>query len=189
MGVHEPIYGYICSDMLLEQEEPLAVKELIHPRAEPEIAFLLARDLAGPGITAAKALEATEFVAPAMEIIDSRYREFRFTLADVIADNASSGRVVLGRSRASPRSVDLRLVEAALEKNGEVVERGLGADVLGDPAEAVAWLANKLAETGQHLKAGDLVMPGALCNAHPLAADDVLRARFDGLGSVTLRCI
>jgi len=188
MGVHEPIYGQICESMVLEDGETLVTGDLIHPRAEPEIAFILSADLRGPGVTMEQVLAATREVAPAIEVIDSRYRDFNFTLPDVVADNASSARVVLGSQRVRPAELDLRLVGMVFEKNGEVVETGAGAAVLDHPANAVAWLANKLAEHGRFLKAGSFVMPGALSNAHPIAPGDEIRVSFDRLGVLTLRC-
>jgi 2-oxo-3-hexenedioate decarboxylase len=187
MGVHEPIYGHLCERMILDEGEDLAVAELIHPRAEPEIAFLLGAELRGPGVSADDVLAATRGIAPAIEIIDSRYRDFKFTLADVVADNASSARVVAG-VWTDPAGLDLRMIGMIFEKNGEIVETGAGAAVLGHPAFAVAWLANALAEVGESLRPGQIVMPGALANAHPVAAGDEVRASFDRLGSVTLRC-
>lgn len=189
MGVREPIYGRICERMVLDEGEELVAGELIHPRAEPEIAFILGADLRGPGVTPERVMDATRAVAPAIEVIDSRYRDFKFTLADVVADNASSARVVLGAHRVPPAAIDLRVIGMVFEKNGEVVETGAGAAVLGHPANAVAWVANKLAESGGHLRAGDFVMPGALCNAHPVAPGDEIRASFDHLGALTLRCV
>lgn len=188
MGVDEPIYGQICESMILDDGETLATSELIHPRAEPEIAFILGADLRGPGVTPERVLAATREVAPAIEVIDSRYRNFRFTLPDVVADNASSARVILAARRSSPVGLDLRLMGMVFEKNGEVVETGAGAAVLDHPANAVAWLANKLAERGGFLSAGSFVMPGALSNAHPVAPGDEIRVTFDRLGAVALRC-
>ncbi len=187
MGVREPIYGILCERMILDEGEELITGELIHPRAEPEIAFLLGQGLRGPGVTAQDVMAATRGIAPAIEIIDSRYRDFTFTLADVVADNASSARVVIGAWQ-KPVDLDLRLIGMVFEKNGEIVETGAGAAVLGHPAEAVAWLANALAEIGEPLRPGQIIMPGALANAHPVAAGDEVRASFDRLGSVMLRC-
>ncbi len=189
MGVAEPIYGYICESMVLDEGEPLATGELIHPRAEPEIAFLLKSDLQGPGLTADDVLRATAAVAPAIEVIDSRYKDFRFTLPDVVADNASSARVVVGSWQPLDEDLDLRLVGMIFTKNGEVVETGAGAAVLGHPANAVAWLANALAERGEALRAGTFVMPGALSNAHPVAPGDQVEVEIHRLGSLVLHCV
>jgi 2-oxo-3-hexenedioate decarboxylase len=188
MKVHEPIYGFVTERMVLEEGEELRTGELIHPRAEPEFAFFLSKDLRGPGVTPEQALEATEYIAPAIEIIDSRYENFDFTLVDVVADNASSSRVAIGSQRVRPDELDLRLIGMVFEKNGEIVETGAGAAVLGHPAIAIAWIANKLAEVGDYLKAGDFVMPGAVANAHPVAPGDEVRVSFDRLGSFTLKC-
>lgn len=188
MGVHEPIYGYLCESMVLAEGEPLRTGEVIHPRAEPEIAFILKSDLQGPGVTPEQALAATEAVTPAFEVIDSRYRDFRFTLPDVIADNASSARLLIGAQRVRPLEFDLRLIGMVFEKNGEVVETGAGAAVLGDPLLAVTWLANALASRGERLQAGWIVLPGALCNAHPVGPGDELCVTFDRLGALSLRC-
>jgi 2-oxo-3-hexenedioate decarboxylase len=188
MGVHEPIYGFITESMVLDEGEPLKIGELIHPRAEPEIAMFLRSDLRGPGVTPEQVLEATEAVAPAIEIIDSRYRNFNFTLVDVVADNASSSRIVVSSQRMKPSDLDLRLLGMVFEKNGEVVETGAGAAILGHPAIAVAWMANKLAEVGRYLPAGQFVMPGAVANAHPVAPGDEVRVSYDRLGELTLRC-
>ena len=189
MGVADPIYGYICESMVLDDGEPLATGELIHPRAEPEIAFLLKSDLKGPGATAETVLAATASVAPAIEVIDSRYRDFRFTLADVVADNASSARVAVGRWQPLDDSIDLRLAGMIFSKNGEIIDTGAGAAVLGHPANAVAWLANALAERGEYLKAGSFVMPGALSNAYAVAPGDTVQVEIDRLGTLVLECL
>lgn len=187
MGVFEPIYGFIGADTIVEDGEALSPWELIHPRAEPETAFILARDLCGPGVTPEMAIAATDAIAPALEVIDSRYRGFSFTFADVIADNASAARVVLGKPRADPNKLDLALLGMVFDQDGEVLDTAAGAAVLGSPANAVAWLANKLAEVEEWLPAGALVMPGGMCNAYPLVANSLVRARFDGLGEVSFR--
>ena len=187
MGVHEPIFGCLLSDMPIQLGA--TIDALIHPRVEPEIAFIMARDLQGPGVTPADVLNATAGVLPVLEVIDSRYQDFNFTLADVIADNASASRLALGSERHSPSGIDIAEVEVRFEKNGEIIDRGLGADVLGHPAAAVAWLANAIAPYGRSLRADDLVLPGALCNAHSIAYGDQFRAIFTGLGEVSLHCL
>lgn len=188
MGIREPIYGFIASDTLCSQSESLDLSALIHPRAEPEIAFVLGRDLRGPSVTLEMVLDATESVAPAIEVIDSRYQGFSFTLADVIADNASAARVLLGDQRTAANACDLGLVGMVFQLNGEIIDTAAGAAVLGHPANAVAWLANKLAEVEEWLPAGSIVMPGGMCGAHPLAPGDTIMASFDRLGTVTLAC-
>jgi 2-keto-4-pentenoate hydratase len=124
-----------------------------------------------------------------LEIIDTRIRNWKITLTDTIADNASSARVVLGDRKTKPSTLDLAAVAMTLQKNGAVVERGVGSAVLGHPAEPVVWLANKLAEFGQTLAAGSLIIPGALCRAVDVGTGDSVIAKFEGLGSVTVRFV
>lgn len=188
MGVAEPIAGYLLGSTIQGEEQPVVAAELIHPKVEPEIAFIMGERVQGPGVTAAQVLSATRYVLPAFEVIDSRFEHFKFDLADVIADNCSAARVVLGAQIQAPTGLDLRLIGMVLEKNGELVTTGAGAAVLGNPANAVAWLANKIATWGEALEPGDLIMPGALSASIDLRPGDVVRATFDRLGSVTVRC-
>lgn len=184
MGVHEPLYAWLTDAMLLPDDH-LALDPLIHPRAEPEIAFVLGTDLTGPGVTPDAVLAATATVCAALEVIDSRYADFRFTLPDVVADNASAARVRLGATRVGP-PWDLAREECALEVDGTVVATATGAAVLGDPAEAVALLANDLARRGRRLEAGWVVLSGALTAAVPLRPGQTVRATFARLGTVAL---
>lgn len=188
MGVSEPLFGWLTDAMALDVGVPLERASLVQPRAEPEVAFLIGDDLAGAGVGAAHVLAATRAVAPAIEILDSRYADYRFTLPDVVADNASSGRFVLGGVTAPPDGVDLRLVGCVLEKDGEVVATAAGAASLGHPAAAVAWLVRALARGGRGLRAGDVVLSGGLVAAIPIDAGEVVTARFDRLGTVEVGC-
>lgn len=187
LGVNEPDFGHLLDTMMVSDGQAVPLAALIQPKVEPEIAFLLKQDLKGPGVSAADVMEATASVAASLEIIDSRIADWRIKLADTIADNASSGRVVLGETRLSPKDLDLRLMGMVLEKNGEIVATGAGGAVLGHPACAVAWLANRLAEYGFSLKAQDVILPGALCGAVGVGAGDVITATFDRLGSVSVK--
>ncbi len=187
MDVHEPIFGWLTDRMVLEPGEPFVVESLGQPRAEPEIAFLLGRDLSGPAVTAVHVLAATEAVFGAIEVLDSRYRGYRFTLPDVVADNASGGRVLLGGA-ISPAAIDLAEIGCVFERNGELVATAAGAAVLGHPARAVAWLVRRLAATGRGLEAGQIVLSGGLTAALPVAAGDVVTATFGRLGTVSLAC-
>lgn len=187
MGVSEPDFGHLFSDMMLASGDECRVSSLMLPRVEPEIAFVLSRELRGPGVTREDVMKATDYVTPALEIIDTRIRDWKITLADTIADNASSARVVLGKEKTSPAAYDLAAIAMTLEKNGIQVEEGVGAAVLGHPAEPLAWLANKLAEFGQTLDAGSVIIPGALCRAVEVARGDSITARFGPLGSVSVR--
>jgi 2-oxo-3-hexenedioate decarboxylase len=186
-GIHEPVRGFLARANALDLGEPLVAGELIQPRAEPEIVFILSRDLSGPAVTAADVLAATAGVATGIEILDSRYRDYRFTMPDVIADNTSAGRYVVGVP-VPPGGIDLRLVGVVLERGGEVVATAAGAAALGHPAAAVAWLARSLAAAGEGLRAGQIVLSGGLTAAVPLRPGDVVVASIDRLGTVELAC-
>jgi 2-oxo-3-hexenedioate decarboxylase len=187
VGVHEPVRGFLASANALDLGEPLITGELIQPRAEPEIAFIMGRDLSGPAVTAAGVLAATSGVATGIEILDSRYLDYRFTLPDVIADNTSAGRFVIG-APVPAAGIDLRLVGVVLERNGEVVATAAGAAALGHPAAAVAWLVRSLAAEGEGLLAGQVVISGGLTAAMPVTAGDVIVASVDRLGVIELAC-
>ena len=189
LDVDQPDYGHIFGDMLVEDNARVRIDELIQPKIEPEIAFILDRDLRGPGVSSLEVLAATRFVVPALEIIDSRIENWKIKLCDTIADNASSGRVVLGMSPKRVDQIDLKLIGMVLEKNGDVTQTGAGAAVLGNPANAVAWLANAVGEFGVSLKAGEIIMPGALTAASNVDRNDVFQGFFDGLGSVSVRFV
>ncbi len=188
MGVAEPLYGWVTSGMIADYGEPVDSGSLIHPRAEPEIAFLLGRDVTAPA-TVTSVLAATEAVFGAVDILDSRYRDFRFTLTDVIADNASAGRIVFGpQARRPAELVDLRLIGCVLRTGGQVTATAAGAAASGHHAAAVAWLANRLGSHGQSLRAGWLVLSGGLTAPVHLKAGTAVAAEFDGLGSVEVYC-
>ena len=187
LGVDQPDYGPILSGFMVPEGRAIRAASLIQPRIEAEIAFVLASPLRGPGVTALDALRATAGVAPALEIIDSRIEAWRIGLADTIADLASAAFVTVGGQLTSIDGLDLRTIGVVLERRGEVVATGAGAAALGNPAEAVAWAANTLGALGVTLEAGQLIMPGALHGSVPAAAGDAFRARFDRLGSVTVR--
>jgi len=188
MGVFEPVYGALFASTLLPECE-VNVSELIHPRVEPEIAVVMGEDLEGPDVTPAQALAALRWVLPALEVIDSRYKDFKFTLPDVVADNASTARAVTGTRPVPAEGLDLATIGVVFLKNGELITTAAGAAVLGDPAIALARLANHLARRGQKLKAGQLVFTGALTAATFVAPGDVVEARFAALGSVSLRVV
>ena len=188
MNVSEPLYGFLTDDMQVDAGEPVVCSDYIQPRCEPEVAFLLGRDLAGPQVTAAHVLAATELVFPAVDILDSRFSGYKFTLTDVIADNSSCAGFVLGGQGVDPRGFDLRLVGCVLEKNGRLVATAAGAAVLGHPAASVAWLVRRLAQRGRGLAAGQVVMAGALTEAVAVSPGDTVVARFDRLGTVEIAC-
>jgi len=184
IGVHEPSYGVLLESMQLFEGEPISISPFIHAKAEPEIAFIFNKDVNGPSVTVADILSATAYIAPAIEIIDSRFQGFKFTLADAVADNSSSSRFLIGERFYKPDQVDLRLMGMVFKQNGEVIATGAGAAVMGHPARAIAWMVNKLNKVGQGIKAGDVVLSGALSGATAITAGDHFSVSFDGIGSV-----
>jgi 2-keto-4-pentenoate hydratase len=186
LGIDEPDYGHLMSDMFIYDGRTVAVDSYIQPRVEIEIAFVLGKCLGGGGVTAADVLRGTEFVLPSIEIIDSRIADWKCGLEDSIADNASSAGVVLGGRATKLDGLDLRLSGALLERSGRIIETGVGAAVLGNPVVAVAWLANKLHEAEITLQEGDVVLAGACTRAVDVVAGDVIRAEFSNLGMVSV---
>lgn len=189
MGVSEPVYGWLTDAMAHPAEAPLPLSELIHPRVEPEIVFVLGTDLAGPGVSGQDVLAATAAVCCGLEVIDSRYENFRFTLPDVVADNTSAARFILGPKRMVPGDLDLALVGCLLENGPDLVATAAGAAVVGHPAESVALLANHLGRRGRCLKAGWVVLSGGLTDAVPLAPGSHVTATFAHLGRVGVRAV
>jgi 2-keto-4-pentenoate hydratase len=187
LGVDEPDFGAIFADMVIEEGDAIPVSELIQPRIEGEIAFVMGTDLQGPGVSSADALRAVAGALPALEIIDSRLADWKIQLPDTIADNASSARVVCGGRLTPLAGLDLRTIGMVLTVDGKVAATGAGAAVLGNPIRCVAWLANKLGEFGVPLRAGDLVLAGALHAAVDVAVGTSVQAEFAELGSVTTR--
>jgi len=187
MGVETPIYGFLLDDFSVPADSEVPVAGLIHPRIEPEIALFTNRMLQGPGCTIADALAAIDFAIPAIEVIDSRFADFKFDLPSVVADNASSARYVVGGTARRLDDLDLRTLGVVVEKNGEAVAFGAGAAVLGHPALSLAMLANLLAQREQHIPAGTFVMTGGLTEAIAAKAGDHFLARFQALGSVSIR--
>jgi 2-keto-4-pentenoate hydratase len=166
----EPDYGFILDSMVVPSGSTLPRSGFLLPRIEPEIAFWLAEDLSGPGVTAEQVLAATQGVSAALELVDSRIENWRIKLVDTIADNASSARLIVSQHLVSPQELDLAAEGVELLCDGERVGSGTGAAVLGHPAIAAAWLANKLAEFGVSLLKGQVVLPGAMCASVSVAA-------------------
>jgi 2-oxopent-4-enoate hydratase len=189
LGVFEPDYGYIADYMMAYEGDPLPLSQLIAPKVEPELAFVLKEDLKGPGVTIAQVLQATAGVMPAIEVVDSRVKDWKIKIQDTIADGASIGRIILSGKLTPIENLDLRYLGLVLEKNGEVISTAAGAAVLGHPANAVAWLANKLASYGIPLKKGDVIMSGSFTAACPAVAGDHVSCHFDRIGSVSVRFI
>jgi 2-oxopent-4-enoate/cis-2-oxohex-4-enoate hydratase len=190
LDVHQPDFGYLTDRMRYASggEMPIG-KLLIQPRAEGEIAFLLARDLTGPGVTNGDVLAATECVMPCFEVVDSRIEAWKIRIQDTVADNASSGLFVLGEDRVSARDVDFYSCGMVVEKNGEIISTGAGAAALGSPLTCVAWLANTLGEFGESLKAGDIVLSGSLVPLEPVVPGDEMKLVIAGIGRASVRFV
>jgi acetaldehyde dehydrogenase len=169
LDVREPDFGHLLDDMFVFEDSVVPMDRFVQPRVEPEVAFVLDRPLRGPGVTVADVIRATAFVVPAVEIVDSRIADWRIALGDTIADNASSAAVVLGGSPTLLTAIDVRRLAVTLARNGEVQEKGRSDAVLGNPAVAVAWLANRLGEFGVGFDEGHVIMPGACTRMIPVA--------------------
>ncbi|MPZ63464.1 MAG: 4-oxalocrotonate decarboxylase [Propionibacteriales bacterium] len=183
MNVSAPLTAWLTDAMVVPPDQPVPVDRLIHPRAEPEIAFVMGRRLAGADVTLDDAVAAIERVHAGVEIIDSRYRDFRFGLADVIADNASAAAFHLGDQAVAPEQIDLVAEEVKVESGGDVVAVATGEAVLGHPARAVALAARELSRRGRAIEAGHIVLTGAMTNAFPVTAEPLV-FRFSTLGSL-----
>jgi 2-keto-4-pentenoate hydratase len=183
LGVNEPDYGHLFAAMECKDGR-INTAALILPKIEGEIAFILRQDLSGGKVTREDVLKATDYVAAAFEIVDSRVEDWKIKLPDTVADNASSGRYVLGSRRFSPDEVRLPEVTMKLFKNGGLAGEGTGAAVLGDPCLSVAWLANRLWTYGVTLKAGEVILSGAFSAAPAAARGDVFTAEFSSFGKV-----
>ncbi|MBS0446475.1 MAG: 2-oxopent-4-enoate hydratase [Proteobacteria bacterium] len=189
LGVYQPDFGMLTDAMVYNEGEAIDASTLIQPKAEGEIAFVLKRDLLGPGVSSADVIAATEGVMACFEIVDSRIRDWKIRIQDTVADNASCGVFVLGDRMVSPLEVDLNTCGMVLEKNGEIVATGAGAAALGAPANAVAWLANTLGALGIALKAGEVVLSGSLAIMVPVQAGDNLRVTIGGIGGCSVRFV
>jgi 2-oxopent-4-enoate/cis-2-oxohex-4-enoate hydratase len=190
LGVHQPDFGFLTDRMKYENgcEMPIS-RELIQPRAEGEIAFVLRRDLRGPGVTPADVVAATECVRPCFEIVDSRIADWKIRIQDTVADNASSGLFVLGEDAADPTRVDFFTCGMVVEKNGEILSTGAGAAALGSPVRCVAWLANTLGELGVPLQAGEVILSGSLVPLEPVRPGDSMKVTIGGIGSASVRFV
>jgi 2-keto-4-pentenoate hydratase len=187
LGVDEPDFGYILDDMVLTNGAAVAATRFCAPRVEPEVAFLLNKPLHGPGVTVDDVYAATKAVAPALEIVDSRIVDWKLTLPDTIADNASPGAVVLGDWVPYGNRIDLPGARASLWLNGTEIDSGAGSAVMGDPAVAVAWLANALAPFGTEILAGQFTMSGSFTTAAFVHPGDAAFTAIRGLGTVSLK--
>lgn len=185
VGVDQPDFGHLTQSMFHLEHDPIPAGTFIQPRIEPEIAFVLKEPLTGPGVTLADAVRAVDFVLPALEIVDSRVRDWKIGIFDTVSDNASSGGVILGSTPVGVRDVNLRLFGCNLHLNGELVATGAGGAVLGSPLTALVWLANTVGPLGVTLEPGHVVLPGSVTKAFSVQPGDTVVATLGGLGSVT----
>lgn len=188
LGVHQPDFGFLLNSMHVANGASVSLEKakLIQPRAEGEIAFVLKKDLKGPGVTEEQVLDATDYVSPCFEIVDSRIRDWKIKIEDTVADNASCGVFVLGEARVDPKTVDLAAVRMDIERNGLHVATGFGSAVQGHPATAVAWLANTLGRFGIPFLAGEMILSGSLAPLLPVAPLDRYELKIEGLGTASI---
>jgi 2-keto-4-pentenoate hydratase len=185
-GVNEPDYGHLLESMYHDEQKALDLRELVDPQVEVEPAFILGKELAGPGLTIDDVIAATDHVVVCFEVIDSRITDWRIKLQDTVADNGSSARFTLGTEQVGPGELALEDLDTILEVDGELVESGNTGAILGHPANGIAWLGNKLSEFGIVLEAGHVVLPGTCIRCYRIAGHRQARGRIDGLGDVTL---
>ena len=183
--ITEPDHGTLLDDMLVRDGAEIEAARFLVPRFETEFAFILGKPLRGPNVTVFDVLDATRWVVPALELIDSRIADWKITFADTVADNGSSAFFVLGAEKKALKGLDLRTCGMALEQNGKVASLGAGVAALGHPLKAAAWLARTLAQRGEPLKAGDIVLTGALGPMVTLVPGDTIRVEIGGLGAVS----
>jgi 2-oxo-hept-3-ene-1,7-dioate hydratase len=190
LNIATPDSGVLFNDMLFEDGANIPQSRFIQPRIEAEIAFVMKHDVKGPNVTAAEVIAATDFVAPSMEILDTRILRIDSAtgkarnIVDTISDNAANAGIVIGRQKHKPQDIDLRWAGAIVSKNGEVEETGLGAGVLNDPALGIAWLANRLAQYGDSISAGEIVLSGSFIRPIETRHGDVFQADFGPFGAV-----
>lgn len=189
LGVFQPDFGFLTDKMFVAGDISIAQTGLIQPRAEAEIAFILKDDLRGPNVTAQQVIDATQSIAPCFEIVDSRIDAWKISIIDTVADNASCGVFVLGDARADPRAHDLPNLKVSVTKNGKPLSEGLGSAVQGNPAEAVAWLANTLGAYGVTLNAGDIILSGSLVPLENAVAGDVFEMMLHGIGGCVAKFV
>ncbi|WP_321803407.1 2-keto-4-pentenoate hydratase [Burkholderia sp. BCC1988] len=184
LGVDQPDFGMLFAHMAFQDGEPIGWGNLMQPKVEAEVALVLERDLPEPGVTVAQMLRATAFALPAIEVVGSRIADWNIRFVDTVADNASSSAFVLGSTPVPLAGLDLRLAGMVMERGGDQVSLGAGAACLGHPLNAAVWLANTMASRGRGLKAGDVVLTGALGPMVAVRPGDVFEARIEGLGAV-----
>jgi 2-oxopent-4-enoate/cis-2-oxohex-4-enoate hydratase len=187
LNVRQPDFGFLTDAMEIPDGGTAVIADgLIQPRAEAEIGFMLKKDLKGPGVSMQDVLDATEYIMPCFEIVDSRIADWKIKITDTVADNASCGVFVLGKARANPRDFDLAALKVTVQKNGAPLSEGLGAAVQGSPLAAIAWLANTLGPYGVTLSAGDIILSGSLVPLEPARPGDIFTMDLSGVGSTSI---
>ena len=190
LGVHQPDFGFLTDKMEYANGADIPVAgNLIAPRAEAEIGFKLKKDLSGPGVTEQDVLDATDYIMPCFEIVDSRIKDWKIKIQDTVADNASCGVFVLGEEKVDPRTVDLPNLKVVVKKNGEFLSEGLGSAVQGNPLTAVAWLANTLGAYDIPFKAGEVILSGSLVPLEDVKAGDKMEMELEGVGSASCQFV
>ena len=190
LGVDQPDFGFLTSDMHIPNKSVVNIKKsLIQPRAEGELAFVLSKDLRGPGVTPDEVLESTESIFPCFEIVDSRIEDWQISIQDTIADNASCGVFILGDGKVNPHDIELDNCRLKVYKNGDLISQGKGSAVQGHPCNAVAWLANTLGEFDIPFKSGEIILSGSLVPLEPVAAGDEMYLELEGVGSAEVKFI
>ncbi len=185
-GVELPDYGHLLDNMLFVEGEIISLENFIQPKVEFEIAFILKRDLKGPNITIMDVIESTDYIVPAIEIIDSRIEDWRIKFEDTVADNGSSAAAVIGGKPTKLAGIDLTHIGMVAYKNGEIIDTGAGAAVLGSPVRSIVWLANSLGKFDVPLKTGEIILSGSLTAAVEVECGDTFTAEFDHIGSVSV---
>lgn len=189
LGVFQPDFGFLTDVMHIDGDINIKDTGLIQPRAEAEIAFILKDSLHGPRVSAQDVMAATQYIVPSLEIVDSRIDDWNISIIDTVADNASCGVFILGNARANPNDHDLPALKVSVTKNGQPLSEGLGSSVQGNPAEAVAWLANTLGQYGVSLDAGDIILSGSLVPLEPAVKGDIFEMTLHGIGNCTAKFI
>jgi len=190
LGVHQPDFGFLTNEMHYANGADIPVKgNLIAPRAEAEIAFVLKKDLVGPGVTEADVLAATDYIAPCFEIVDSRIANWKIKIQDTVADNASCGVFVIGDAKVKPADYDLPNLKIKVYKNGKFLSEGLGSAVQGNPLTAVAWVANTLGAFGITFNAGDIILSGSLVPLESVGPGDKMSLELEGVGTAEVNFV
>lgn len=190
LGVYQPDFGFLTDVMQYPNGANIPIAgNLIQPKAEAEIGFLLKKDLVGPGVTEQDVLDATDYIMPCFEIVDSRIDDWKIKIEDTVADNASCGVFVLGNDKADPKNLDLPNLKMTVYKNGQLLSEGLGNAVQGNPLTAVAWLANTLGEYGIPFKAGEVILSGSLVPLEPVVAGDEMEVELHGIGTASVKFV